>query len=81
MHFAKMEYEVLLALALRSGEVRTTEDLLDEIWVGRCYRDPRTLNTHVRRIRQKLELDPSYADHLLTVRGIGYYFNPDGRDA
>ena len=76
VHFAKMEYEVLLALALRAGELRTTDEVLEEIWRGRIYHDPRTLNTHVRRIRQKLELDPSHPDHLLTVRGVGYYFNP-----
>lgn len=79
VHFAKMEYEVLLALALRPGEIRTGDELLEEIWAGRSFEDPRTLSTHIRRIRKKLETDPGNPEHLVTVRGIGYYFNPNGR--
>ena len=79
VHFAKMEYEVLLALALRPGEIRTGDELLDEIWAGRSFEDPRTLSTHIRRIRKKLETDPGNPEHLVTVRGIGYYFNANGR--
>lgn len=79
MHFAKMEYEVLLALALRPGEIRTGDELLEEIWAGRSFEDPRTLSTHIRRIRKKLETDPGNPEHLVTVRGIGYYFNANGR--
>jgi two-component system response regulator RegX3 len=79
VHFAKMEYEVLLALALRPGEIRTGGELLDQVWAGRRFEDPRTLSTHIRRIRKKLEIDPGHPEHLLTVRGIGYYFSVDGR--
>ena len=78
VHFAKMEYNVLLALALRPGEIRTRKDLFDEIWAGRRFEDPRTLDVHIRRIREKLELDPGHPEHLVTVRGIGFYFKADG---
>jgi len=78
VHFAKMEYEVLLALALRPGEICKREELLDEIWAGRPVEDPRTLDVHVRRIREKLELDPRHPEHLVTVRGVGYYLKALG---
>jgi two-component system, OmpR family, response regulator RegX3 len=81
VHFAKMEYAVLLALALRPGEIRTNSELLDEIWAGRRFEDPRTLSTHIRRIRKKLESDPGHPQHLLTVRGVGFYFNADGQES
>jgi two-component system response regulator RegX3 len=81
VHFAKMEYEVLLALALRPGEILTNSELLDEIWAGRRFEDPRTLSTHIRRIRKKLEIDPGHPQHLLTVRGVGFYFNVDGQES
>ncbi len=79
VHFAKMEYDVLLALVLRPGEIRSGDELLAEIWAGRSFEDPRTLSTHIRRIRMKVELDPANPEHLITVRGIGYYFSADGR--
>jgi two-component system response regulator RegX3 len=79
VHFAKMEYDVLVALAVRPGEIRTGDELLEEIWAGRSFEDPRTLSTHIRRIRKKLEIRPSDPEHLLTVRGIGYYFDAEGR--
>ncbi len=79
VHFAKMEYDVLVALAVRPGQILTGDELLEEIWGGRNLEDPRTLSTHIRRIRKKLEIRPGDPEHLLTVRGVGYYFNAEGR--
>lgn len=80
LHLAKMEYDVLLALARRPGEILTRRELLDEIWAGRSLEDSSTLDVHMRRLRRKIELDPGHPEVLVTARGVGYYL-ADGRHA
>ncbi len=78
VYLAKLEYDVLLALAHRPGEILTRRQLLDEIWAGRNLEDSSTLDVHIRRIRRKIELDPGHPELLVTARGVGYYL-ADGR--
>jgi DNA-binding response OmpR family regulator len=69
-----VEFELLRTLATRPGHVFSRQRLLEEIWGSADYRDPRTIDVHVRHLREKLERDPSDPQFLLTVRGVGYRF-------
>ena len=69
-----VEFELLQSLATRPGHVFSRQRLLEEIWGSADYRDPRTIDVHVRHLREKLEQDPSDPQFLLTVRGVGYRF-------
>jgi DNA-binding response OmpR family regulator len=69
-----LEFELLRMLATNPGRVFTRKALLDELWGGSAYRDPRTIDVHVRHLREKLERDPSEPELIFTVRGAGYRF-------
>jgi len=69
-----VEFEVLTALAGSPGRVFTREILLGRLWGDSKYRDPRTIDVHIRHLREKVEVDPSTPEHLFTVRGVGYRF-------
>jgi len=72
-----VEFEILAALANAPGRVFTREMLLTRIWGDAAYRDPRTIDVHIRHLREKLELDAKRPDYLFTVRGVGYRFRDD----
>jgi DNA-binding response OmpR family regulator len=59
-----------------SRQVFTREQLLERVWGGAEYIDAGTVTVHVRRLREKLEGDPSQPMHILTVWGVGYKFEP-----
>jgi DNA-binding response OmpR family regulator len=69
-----VEFEILGALATHPGRVFTRENLLTRIWGDAAYRDPRTIDVHIRHLREKLELDAKNPEYLFTVRGVGYRF-------
>jgi DNA-binding response OmpR family regulator len=69
-----VEFEILGALARSPGRVLTRETLLEHVWGDSEYRDPRTVDVHIRHLREKLEQDPKQPDFLFTVRGVGYRF-------
>ena len=69
-----VEFEILSALIRSSGKVLSREALLESVWGDAAYRDPRTVDVHIRHLREKLEADPSAPEHLFTVRGVGYRF-------
>ena len=50
------------------------EQLLTRVWGDSAYRDPRTVDVHIRHLREKLEADTRQPEYLLTVRGVGYRF-------
>jgi DNA-binding response OmpR family regulator len=70
------EFDMLYLLARHPKQVFTREQLLDRIWGGAQYIDPGTVTVHVRRLREKIEGDPSKPARLLTVWGVGYKFEP-----
>ena len=72
MSLTPTEARLLYALAANLGQTLTTETLLDRGWVDTDNADPSYLWVTMRRLRQKVELDPNKPEHLLTVRGIGY---------
>ena len=67
-----VEFELVRILAEQPGRVFSRSDLLEKIWGSSQYRDPRTVDVHVRHIREKLERDPGKPELILTVRGVGY---------
>jgi DNA-binding response OmpR family regulator len=69
-----VEFEILTALAHNPGRVFTREMLLTRIWGDSAFRDPRTIDVHIRHLREKLESDPKAPEFLFTVRGVGYRF-------
>jgi two-component system, OmpR family, response regulator len=71
-----VEFELLRTLASHPGRVYTRELLLQALWGGSEYREPRTIDVHVRHLREKLESDPREPEYILTVRGVGYRFRP-----
>jgi DNA-binding response OmpR family regulator len=69
-----VEFELLRTLASNPGRVYTREMLLQALWGGSDYREPRTIDVHVRHLREKLERDPREPEYIFTVRGVGYRF-------
>ena len=69
-----LEFELLRMLAASPGRVFTRKELLDELWGGSEFRDPRTIDVHVRHLREKVERDPAEPALIFTVRGAGYRF-------
>jgi DNA-binding response OmpR family regulator len=69
-----VEFELLRILASHPGRVYSRRMLLESLWGGADYREPRTIDVHVRHLREKLELNPADPEYILTVRGVGYRF-------
>jgi DNA-binding response OmpR family regulator len=70
------EFDMLVLLAQHPRQVFTRDQLLERVWGVSDYIDPGTVTVHVRRLREKLEKDPSSPRHILTVWGVGYKFEP-----
>jgi len=70
------EFDLLYLLACNPRQVYTRDQLLQRIWGGAEYIDPGTVTVHIRRLREKVEQDPSAPTRLLTVWGVGYKFEP-----
>jgi DNA-binding response OmpR family regulator len=69
-----VEFELLRTLVAQPGKVFSRRALLQAIWGDSAYREPRTIDVHVRHLREKVEEDPSEPELILTVRGAGYRF-------
>ena len=70
------EFDLLLFMAKHKRQVFNRDQLLDHIWGLADYIDPSTVTVHVRRLREKVEEDPSAPRHIITVWGVGYKFEP-----
>jgi DNA-binding response OmpR family regulator len=68
------EFELLWLLARHPRQVFTRDQLLDRVWGLAEYIDPGTVTVHIRRLREKIETDPSNPQHIQTVWGVGYKF-------
>jgi DNA-binding response OmpR family regulator len=75
-----VEFEILKSLATNPGRVFTRDMLLTRIWGDSAFRDPRTIDVHIRHLREKLERDAKDPEYLFTVRGVGYRFRDKHRD-
>jgi DNA-binding response OmpR family regulator len=72
-----VEFEILAVLARHPGRVYTRDMLLDRVWGDSAFRDQRTIDVHIRHLREKIERDPKNPEYLLTVRGVGYRFRDE----
>ena len=70
------EFDTLWLLAQHPRQVFTRNHVLERVWGISDYIDPSTVTVHIRRLREKIEPDPSNPQHLLTVWGVGYKFEP-----
>ncbi|HEV3188663.1 MAG TPA: response regulator transcription factor [Acidimicrobiales bacterium] len=76
VELSRKEFDLLALFATRLGQVVTREVCLDTLWWGLELSDTRTLDTHVKRLRQKIEDDPANPRHLITIRGVGFRLDP-----
>lgn len=74
------EFQLLEVLMSAAGQALSRRELLDRVWGPDWVGDPRTVDVHVRWLREKLELDPSRPRYIHTVRGYGYRFEDAGED-
>jgi two-component system response regulator RegX3 len=72
------EFELLEVLLRNAGRVLTRMQLIDRVWGADYVGDTKTLDVHVKRLRAKIEADPARPRHIVTVRGLGYKFEPVG---
>jgi len=70
------EFDLLLFLARHPGRVFSRDQLMDAVWQYSFYSDTSTVTVHIRRLRAKIESDPAEPQHLQTVWGVGYRFQP-----
>ena len=79
VHLRPKEFQLLSVLASHPGRAYTRRQLLDRVWGIGHDGDPRTVDVHVRWLRSKIEPRPEAPIHLVTVRGVGYRLDPEGR--
>ncbi|RKD27951.1 DNA-binding response regulator, OmpR family, contains REC and winged-helix (wHTH) domain [Caminicella sporogenes DSM 14501] len=68
------EFDLLLLLATNPGKIYSREELLEIIWGYEYFGDVRTVDVHIRRLREKIEQNSSQPEYILTKWGVGYYF-------
>ena len=68
------EFDLLWALISNAGRVVTRDDLMDQVWGMDYVGDTKTLDAHIRRLRRKVEIEPSNPQRIVTVRGVGYKY-------
>jgi DNA-binding response OmpR family regulator len=76
VHLTRKEFDLLSYLVAAPGVTFTRAQLLDDVWDFAWHGDSATVTVHVRRLREKIEDDPSNPRHLVTVWGVGYRFEP-----
>ena len=74
MNLTVKEFELISLLMRNEGKVFSRENLLDIIWGHDYYGEERTVDVHVRRLREKIERNPAHPEHLVTKWGVGYFF-------
>ena len=72
------EFELLQVLLRNADRVLTRMQLIDRVWGADYVGDTKTLDVHVKRLRAKIETEPTTPRHIVTVRGLGYKFEPVG---
>ena len=76
IRLTRKEFDLLYLFASHPGRAFTRSELLEEVWDFAWDGDTATVTVHVRRLREKIEADPSSPQHLVTVWGVGYRFDP-----
>ena len=75
------EFELLAVLLDNAGRVLTRDILIDRVWGADYVGDTKTLDVHIKRLRAKVEVEPSKPRHIVTIRGLGYKFEAPARTA
>lgn len=76
LNLTKSEYRLLCLLVKNAENIVTKDVILNELWDNaENFIDANTLSVYIRRLREKVETDPSHPQHLITVRGFGYQWN------
>jgi two-component system response regulator RegX3 len=75
VHLPRLEFDLLAMLLSPPNRLRTRAEIVEQLWPDRGHALSRTLDTHVRRLRLRLEKDPKRPRHLITVRGVGFRFD------
>ncbi len=70
------EFDLLLVLVQNAGRVVAAEDLLKAVWGAEYVGEPQVVYVHIRGLREKIEEDPENPQRILTIRGVGYRYNP-----
>jgi len=78
VHLSRKEFDLLAALLAPAQRVRSRDELIDRLWPDTFLTDTRTLDTHIHRLRSKLEPDPAEPRFIVTVRGVGFRIDPEG---
>jgi len=78
VHLSRKEFDLLAALLTPAQRVRSRDELIDLLWPDTYLTDTRTLDTHIHRLRSKLEPDPTEPRYIVTVRGVGFRIDPEG---
>ncbi len=73
LELSATEFKLLLYLVERRGKVFSREQLVDAVWKGEAFIEPRTVDVHIRRLRTQIEDDPANPVYLKTRRGVGYF--------
>jgi DNA-binding response OmpR family regulator len=76
IELTQKEFDLLLLLTRHPKQVFSRNQLLERVWGISDYIDPGTVTVHMRRLREKIEADPSDPKHILTIWGVGYKFEP-----
>jgi two-component system, OmpR family, response regulator RegX3 len=79
VHLRRKEFELLRLLVENAGRVLTRDVLIDRVWGTDYIGDTKTLDVHIKRLRSRIEADPSTPVLITTVRGVGYRFAPMGQ--
>jgi phosphate regulon transcriptional regulator PhoB len=77
LELSATEFKLLVYLVERKGRVFSREQLIDAVWKGEAFIEPRTVDVHIRRLRTQVEDDPANPAYLKTRRGVGYYVDAD----
>lgn len=75
LELSPREYDLLYLLAKDAGQVKSTSELLSQVWGAEYYGEPQVVYVHIRWLRQKIETDPNHPTLIQTVRGVGYKFS------
>jgi len=78
LELSPREFNLLYTLASQPEVVIATEDLLAQVWGAEFVGQPQVVYVHIRWLRQKIETDPNHPERIVTVRGVGYKFIPQG---
>jgi phosphate regulon transcriptional regulator PhoB len=77
LELSATEFKLLVYLVERKGKVFSREQLVDAVWKGEAFIEPRTVDVHIRRLRTQIEDDSSNPSYLKTRRGVGYYVDAE----